>query len=91
MVNIVDRTNRSVTWYCYNRSDGSKSVALKSGNLGKKKRTRYLPPDNGTGWYAVKFTRKDNGRELAMGTVRRRGKIILTRTDGGGWATASRL
>lgn len=88
---IVDHTNRRVTWYCYNRSDGSKAIALKSGNLGKKKHTRYLPPHNGSGWYAVKFTRKDNGRELAMGTVRRRGKIFLTRTDSGGWATANRL
>lgn len=81
--------NEVASWFCFNSGDGLKVIALNSGNLAVNEEKDYLPPDNGNGWYAVRFTEKGGGTELAAGSVSKDGRIMLVDGPNGGFKTAS--
>lgn len=88
---IKNGTDESVSWFCFNKQDALKMIALASGDLDRDKDFPYDPPYNGDGWYAVRFTSKGGGTELAIGTVSADGDIMLIKTENGGWVTVGHL
>jgi hypothetical protein len=81
---IMDKSDTDVSWFCYNQSDGPKWVALGSGDLGAKGGSlSYQPPANDNGLYFVRFTNKGGGTELAGGTTRAAGQTIALVGSGG--------
>src|SRR5262245_21164077 len=63
---IVNKSDIDVSWFCYNSYDDVKWIALGSGDLSAKGGSlSYQPPKNSTGNYYVRFTRKGGGTELA--------------------------
>ena len=55
---IVNKSDRDVSWFCYNSYDDSKGIALfkGSGDLAAGGSLSYEPPKNSTGNYYVRFT-----------------------------------
>ena len=80
---IKNSSSITVSWFCYNHLDAVKLIALNSGNLEEGKDTSYLPPNNQDGFYAVRFTYKGGGTELAAGVVSKEGKIVLEENSEG--------
>jgi hypothetical protein len=79
----------AVSWFCYNSNDTVKLIALNGGDLpnGGNPYVEYIPPDNDTGYYYVRFTQLGGGSELIGGTLPKTGWSIwlLGQTSGGGW------
>lgn len=83
-VEIINRTGKDVSWFCFNSKDTLKLIALGSGNLSANGDSKsYNPPDNASDLYFVRFTEKGGGSELAGGTLKRSGQaIVLEGGDG---------
>jgi hypothetical protein len=59
---IVNESDRDVTWWCYNSDDPIREHPCQGGTgdlSAKGGRVSYSPPSNGTGLYYVQFTNKD--------------------------------
>jgi hypothetical protein len=66
---IKNSSSDTVSWFCYNDNDSVKMIAIRSGNLDPHDSEKYFPPLNSTGFYAVRFTKKGGGLELASGVI----------------------
>jgi len=67
---IVNESDRDVTWWCYNSDDWGREGTLLggTGDLAQGGRVSYNPPDNPTGLYYVVFTSKGGSRTYAFWT-----------------------
>lgn len=81
---IVNRSDKNVSWFCYNSNDVAKWIALASGDLSSNGGSKsYDPPDNATSLYFVRFTEQGGGNELAGGTTKKSAQAItLLGTNG---------
>ncbi|WP_406667357.1 hypothetical protein [Gallaecimonas sp. GXIMD1310] len=71
---IVNESDITVSWFCYNQQDALKWVALASGELANttgNNQFTYNPPKNSNGLYFVRFTYKGGGTEIG-------GQIVAT-------------
>ena len=83
-MDIIDKTDIEVSWFCYNSNDMVKWVALGSGDLAAGGGSfSYQPPNNSTGLYFVRFTHKGGGLEVAGGTTKQSGQTISLVGSGG--------
>jgi hypothetical protein len=74
---IVNKSDSDVSYFCYNSDDDLKWVAHDSGDLSAKGESASCnPPKNKTGLYFIRFTRKSGGTELAGGITKRSGQAI---------------
>jgi hypothetical protein len=58
---IVNESDRDVTWWCYNSEDKVQEATLIGGKgdiRAKSGRASFNPPSNATGYYYVQFTAK---------------------------------
>jgi hypothetical protein len=83
-MDIVNKTDYDVSWFCFNESDIVKLVALGSGDLRSGGGSfSYQPPANNNGLYFVRFTGKGGGTEYAGGVTKQSGQSIdLIGSDG---------
>jgi hypothetical protein len=80
---ITNSSSGTVSWFCFNQLDALKLIALKSGDLDAGGTKGYTPPNNINGYYALRFTLKGGGVELAEGSVAKDGSIELIADTGG--------
>ena len=65
-IEIVNKSDTDMSWFCFNSYDDAKWIALGSGDLSANGGSfTYQPPRNSTGNYYVRFTSKGGGAELA--------------------------
>jgi hypothetical protein len=82
-MDIVNKTDIDVSWFCYNSYDGFEGIALASGDLSANGGGyAYQPPNNATGLYFVRFTQKGGGIKYAGGYIKKSGQIDLIRNLG---------
>lgn len=82
-MDVINKTDIDVSWFCYNSCDGSEGIALGSGDLRAGGGSfSYQPPANETGRYFVRFTNKGGGTKYAGGYIKKSGQIELIRTLG---------
>jgi hypothetical protein len=55
-IEIVNESDRDVTWWCFNSNDTFEEIPHKQGDLKKGGRVSYAPPSNATGAYNVLIT-----------------------------------
>lgn len=79
---IVNDTDSTKSWFCYNADDSVKIIALASGDLTAGQSYNYDPPDNGTGNYFVRFTNQGGGKELGGQQLKANQTITLTASNG---------
>jgi hypothetical protein len=67
---IVNESDRDVTWWCYNSDDWGREHTLQggTGDLAQGGRVSYDPPNNPTGLYYVVYTSKGGSRTYAWWT-----------------------
>lgn len=78
---IVNDTRVATTWFAYDSTDPEKEQALQSGQLSPGGATIYVPADNSTGFYYVRFCGAGKVQH-AGGTVQKEGAIALRDRDG---------
>lgn len=83
-MNIINKADIAVSWFCYNSDDVFKWIALGSGDLDANGGSySYQPPANSTMLYFVRFTHEGGGLELAGGVTKQSGQTIsLVGTNG---------
>src|SRR5262245_6643357 len=71
---IVNESDRDVTWWCYNSEDWGREHTSPGGrgDLAQGERTSFNPPNNATGLYYVVFTEKGGSLHLRMVEARKR-------------------
>jgi hypothetical protein len=81
---IVNKSDSVASWFCFNSDHVVKLIALGSGDLQPSGGSfSYQPPNNATGLYFVRFTKKGGGAELAGGVTKQSGQAIsLTGSNG---------
>jgi hypothetical protein len=50
-IEIVNQSDRDVTWWCFNSDDTFEEIPHKKEDLKKGRRVSYAPPGNATGAY----------------------------------------
>jgi hypothetical protein len=55
-IEIVNQSDRDVTWWCFNSNDTFEEFSHDHANLKKGGRVSYAPPGNATGAYTVLIT-----------------------------------
>jgi hypothetical protein len=80
---IVNLSDTTASWFCFNQSDGVKIIALGSGDLSANGSCfSYQAPPNDNSLYYVRYTHQGGGNELAGGTVNNCQIVELVGTGG---------
>lgn len=89
---IENKSDITVSWFCFNQKDAVKLIALASGDLAKGEAFEYTPPKNANSKYYLRFTYRGGGAELGGSILGRTNeKITITGKDDDYKVTTSKM